>query len=231
MYNKDKMKIIDSMLKDKHYVSSPYGERDAITLPDGKVYPASFHKGTDYGTSGKKIPVYAPCDIKVTKVDETKGSGKRIFFTLNGGDKVKIQHLYNTNVKTGEYKKDSILGNVGMSGTYSTGVHLHLEVFVNDENVDPEKYNFIESNEENKDKFIPDNTQNKNTNGELFKKGDKVIPIELINYDGKKIKMYDKSYEILEFNRDEYQRVVLVAIRNGKKSIWSAMHIDNIKKI
>lgn len=61
-----------------------------------------------------------------------------------------------------------------------------------------------------------------------FKVGDKVVPINLVNYNGAKLKQYDKYYYIKEINND---RVVLVAKRNNKNYVWAALNINNIKKI
>lgn len=59
-----------------------------------------------------------------------------------------------------------------------------------------------------------------------FKVGDKVVPIELVNYTGTHLKQYDKYYIITQLNGD---RAVLSAERDGKMEIWAAMNTNNIK--
>ncbi len=57
---------------------------------------------------------------------------------------------------------------------------------------------------------------------EEFKVGDKVVPTRLVNYTGKHLKQYDKSYTISEIKGD---RVVLMA----RGQVWAAMNIKDIK--
>lgn len=59
-----------------------------------------------------------------------------------------------------------------------------------------------------------------------FKVGDKVVPITLVNYNGTKLKQYDKYYTITSLNGD---RAVLSANRNGKMVVWASMNTNNIK--
>ena len=59
-----------------------------------------------------------------------------------------------------------------------------------------------------------------------FKVGDLVVPIKLVNYNGKHLKQYDEYYIIKEIKND---RVVLSAKRKEKMVIWAAMNINNIK--
>lgn len=59
-----------------------------------------------------------------------------------------------------------------------------------------------------------------------FKVGDKVVPIELINYNGTHLKQYDKYYTITELKGD---RAVLSAERKGKMIVWASMNTNNIK--
>ena len=62
---------------------------------------------------------------------------------------------------------------------------------------------------------------------EKLKVGDVVVPTKLVDYNGKRLVRYDKNYIITELKGN---RVVLAAVRNGKKYIWAAMNTDNIKK-
>lgn len=58
---------------------------------------------------------------------------------------------------------------------------------------------------------------------EVFKVGDKVVPTELVDYNGTKLIQYDNYYTISELVGD---RAVLVA----RGQVWSAMNIKNLKK-
>lgn len=37
-----------------HYITSPFGKRSSISTSAGKT--STYHRGTDYGTNGKKLP-------------------------------------------------------------------------------------------------------------------------------------------------------------------------------
>ncbi len=62
-----------------------------------------------------------------------------------------------------------------------------------------------------------------------FKKGEKVVPTNLVDYDNRYIKSYDKTYEVFEDSKGD--RVVLAARRNGKLVIWAAMNTKNIRRV
>lgn len=61
-----------------------------------------------------------------------------------------------------------------------------------------------------------------------FKIGDKVIPIKLVDYNGKHVVQYDPYYYITDLKGD---RAILSANRNGKYYVWAAFNTNNIKKI
>jgi surface antigen len=62
---------------------------------------------------------------------------------------------------------------------------------------------------------------------ESFKTGDIVVPIKLVDYNGRNLVQYDKNYVITELKGD---RAVLAANRNGKLYTWAALNTNNIKK-
>jgi len=110
---------------------------------------SSDHKGVDfvpgYGTS-----VYAVTDGMVTNISEG-GSGYGVYIVLNHlvanaeGEIDEWQTLY-AHLKTGSIpkwlkigsvvKKGEVIGKVGSTGL-STGPHLHFELLINGEHVDP----------------------------------------------------------------------------------------------
>ena len=61
-----------------------------------------------------------------------------------------------------------------------------------------------------------------------FKVGDKVVPITLVDYNGRRLIQYDPYYYITEISGN---RAVLSANRNGKYYVWAALNTNNIKKI
>ena len=63
---------------------------------------------------------------------------------------------------------------------------------------------------------------------ETFKVGDKVVPLTLVDYNGKHLIQYDPHYYITELKGN---RAVLSANRKGKYYVWAAMNTNNIKKI
>lgn len=62
-----------------------------------------------------------------------------------------------------------------------------------------------------------------------FKKGEKVVPIDLIDYDNRMLNSYDKVYEVFDDSKGD--RVVLAARRNGKLVIWAAMNTKNVRRV
>lgn len=63
---------------------------------------------------------------------------------------------------------------------------------------------------------------------DTFKVDDKVVPITLVDYNGRRLIQYDPYYYITEISGN---RSVLSANRNGKYYIWAALNTNNIKKI
>lgn len=62
-----------------------------------------------------------------------------------------------------------------------------------------------------------------------FKKGDRVMPTNLVDYDGRFLKRYDDIYEVLEDSKAD--RVVLAARRNGRLIVWAAMNTKNVRRV
>ncbi len=152
------------------------------------------------------------------------------------GNYVKIQHdngyytmyghiKYNTvKVKTGDrVTKGQIIGYMGNTG-HSNGAHLHFEVRnENDVRIDPTSY--VDNDLPMIDEPAPE-PESKPVEEQKFRVGDLVVPIKLINYNGTKLKQYDKYYTITQLSGD---RAVLSANRNGKMVVWASMNIKNIK--
>lgn len=114
-------------------ISSPFGPRlDPITgVP-------SFHKGLDIAGSG---PIIAAQSGTVTTVSYNSIYGYYVDIVHPDGMMTRYAHLQsNLQVTTGQQvSQGQVLGTMGTTG-YSTGVHLHFEVWVNGSYVDPALY-------------------------------------------------------------------------------------------
>ena len=60
-----------------------------------------------------------------------------------------------------------------------------------------------------------------------FKVGDKVNPINLVDYVGTKLTVYDSCYYITALGKDT---ATLSALRDGKYYVWAILKLDNIRK-
>jgi murein DD-endopeptidase MepM/ murein hydrolase activator NlpD len=106
------------------------------------------HKGLDM-TAAEGTPVYVTGDGEVSNVYYSDTYGKVIF--VDHGDKFQTRyaHLSGFNVMVGEpVKRGQVIGYVGSTGT-SVSAHLHYEILINGQHVNP--INFFQrdlSNEE-----------------------------------------------------------------------------------
>lgn len=115
-------------------ISSEFGGRAS---PGG--IGSTNHKGRDYAAPNG-TPIYAAASGKVTQVSTSAARGKYCIIEHGGNMSTLYQHCSAILVKTGQ--KVSVgqqIAKVGNTG-YSTGPHLHFEVHVNGEPVDPRLY-------------------------------------------------------------------------------------------
>ena len=111
------------------YVTSQFGYRE---------FDGSFHTGTDYAAD-EGTEVYCAADGVVTFSgwDDT-GYGNYVVVTHANGYSTGYAHLSSICVSEGQtVTAGEVLGGVGSTG-YSTGNHLHLNVMLGSELVDPE---------------------------------------------------------------------------------------------
>lgn len=128
-----------SPLRDREYIpaiTSGYGQRvDPITGEKG-----ANHTGLDMG-----IPIGTPIyPVKPGKVliaqRGTDGYGNYIVIDHGGGYASLYGHCSNLLVSVGDYaEQDTVIAKSGNSGR-STGPHLHLEIIVGGQPMDPRKY-------------------------------------------------------------------------------------------
>ena len=119
---------------DGGYISSDFGSRSNPF--DG--YSSDYHPGIDiaanYGT-----PVYASATGYVQRAGWYGGYGKYIKISHDYGYATAYGHLSSIEISAGDYvSKGQIIGYVGSTG-YSTGPHLHFEVLLYGEQVNPRR--------------------------------------------------------------------------------------------
>ncbi|HEX8097169.1 MAG TPA: M23 family metallopeptidase, partial [Pyrinomonadaceae bacterium] len=102
-------------------------------------YSTEFHAGQDIATASG-TPVAATADGKVIFAGWQNGYGQVVVVDHGGGLTTRYGHL--SRIEAGEGRtvsRGEILGRVGSTGR-STGPHLHYEVRINDDPVNPLRY-------------------------------------------------------------------------------------------
>ena len=115
----------DKIIKDKHYVTSPFGMR---------IHPITrkltMHYGTDYGTDGLSVATYPFKDGIVTGQGWHFSLGNYVIikYMINGATYYsRHQHLRIRNCRVGQLvNNNTVIGYVGTTGS-STGIHLHFQ--------------------------------------------------------------------------------------------------------
>ena len=119
------------------YVSSPYGYR---------VHPTTgvkdLHRGVDIAAA-QGTPVAAIHDGKVVSAGDTGSYGLCVVIEDDQGYQSRYSHCSTLSVSAGqEVRRGDVIGAVGSTGD-STGPHLHLEVMLNGEYLNP--YYFVDT--------------------------------------------------------------------------------------
>lgn len=117
-------------------MTSPFGGRND---PMGRGY--RNHTGVDFGAS-KGTPIYAAGDGVVTRAGAARGYGNLIVISHGNGLETWYAHMYShqIGVHVGQkVKRGDHIAGVGSAGN-STGAHLHFEVRVNGQPVNPMPY-------------------------------------------------------------------------------------------
>lgn len=63
---------------------------------------------------------------------------------------------------------------------------------------------------------------------EEIKVGDIVVPTKLVDYRGKAVVQWDKTYEVLQIDN---RGAVLGAVRGSQRPVWAVLPLSNIKKV
>ena len=98
-----------------------------------------FHYGVDLGSS-MNTAIYATKSGTVTA--SSYGNANGYYVTINHGDGYSslYAHMVSNEVSVGDYvTQGQVIGHVGTSG-WSTGPHLHFEIYLNGSNVNPMSY-------------------------------------------------------------------------------------------
>ncbi|GHU81621.1 peptidase M23 [Spirochaetia bacterium] len=117
------------------------------TSPDDFTGALRMHKGIDLSTYRSGDPVMATADGQVALIaSEPWGFGNYIVIKHKHGFYTRYAHLLSFRVTTGEeVKQGQTIGYTGNTGR-STGPHLHYEVHIGSDVVDPYKYLNIRAN-------------------------------------------------------------------------------------
>lgn len=139
--------------KEKLYASipaiQPIANKQLIALSSGfglRIHPIykvkKMHPGIDFAAS-IGTPIYATADGSVSKVEvKFSGYGKVVEIDHGFGYRTRYAHMHDFAVKRGQQvKRGDLIGYVGNTGM-STAPHLHYEVFINEQRVDPVHYFF-----------------------------------------------------------------------------------------
>jgi murein DD-endopeptidase MepM/ murein hydrolase activator NlpD len=139
--------------KEKLYASipaiQPVSNKNLIALASGfglRIHPVykvkKMHNGIDFAAS-IGTPVYATADGTVSNVSvRFSGYGKMVEIDHGFGYRSRYAHMHDFTVRKGQQvKRGDLIGYVGNTGL-STAPHLHYEVLINDQRVDPVHYFF-----------------------------------------------------------------------------------------
>lgn len=135
--------------KDLKRMASGYGWRIDPIYKTNRM-----HTGMDF-TAKKGTEVYATADGTVEALERNKwGYGQCIVINHGYGYKTRYAHLSKFNVRTGQkVSRGETIGFVGSTGK-STGPHLHYEVEVNGEKVNPINYYHSDLSPEEYEKLL-----------------------------------------------------------------------------
>lgn len=113
-------------------VSTPYGVMRYVNGSDVPERHGGVDLAADYGT-----PIQCPNAGVVEYAGMLQLSGYTVVVEHGGGLKSYFYHMESINVETGDYvEKGDIIGAVGSTG-YSTGAHLHYEVKIGRNSLNP----------------------------------------------------------------------------------------------
>jgi murein DD-endopeptidase MepM/ murein hydrolase activator NlpD len=117
------------------HISAPFGQMEHPLT--GQWY---IHKGMDFSTWRSGDPIIATANGKVVTVSFDHGFGNYVIIQHKHGFYTRYAHLQKVKVVNGaSVSQGDVIGFVGNTGI-STGPHLHYEVHIGSDVVDPAKY-------------------------------------------------------------------------------------------
>lgn len=116
-------------------VSAPFGQ--SMHPITGQWY---VHKGMDFSTWRSGDPIVATANGKVVTVAFDAGFGNYVIIQHKHGFYTRYAHMKTVHVQSGQtVSQGQVIGVIGNTGI-STGPHLHYEVHIGSDVVDPAKY-------------------------------------------------------------------------------------------
>ncbi|MCL1930421.1 MAG: M23 family metallopeptidase [Treponema sp.] len=105
-----------------------------------------IHKGIDISTYRSGDPVVATADGQVVTIEYVSDFGNYILIRHKHGYYTRYAHLLSSRVRVGQrVQQGDVIGYIGNTGL-STGPHLHYEIHIGSDVVDPYRYITIRSN-------------------------------------------------------------------------------------
>lgn len=122
--------------KKKHKITSPYGMRTIFGTKQ-------FHKGVDFVGKNSTLDYIIACEAGVVTISKNSTTAGE-YVQIDHGNGIFTRYLHmrsgSRKVKVGDkVKKGQVLGYMGSTGN-STGAHLHFDITVNGEYVNPIPY-------------------------------------------------------------------------------------------
>jgi murein DD-endopeptidase MepM/ murein hydrolase activator NlpD len=123
------------------HVSMTFGQNENPFT--GQYY---IHKGIDLSTYRQGDPIVTTADGQIVTVDyDPGGFGNYIIIKHKHGFYTRYAHMLSVQVRTGQrVQQGEVVGRIGNTGL-STGPHVHYEVHIGSDVVDPSKYLNIRS--------------------------------------------------------------------------------------
>ena len=131
--------VLKDMLPNSNPVNATYNSSSYGWRIDPFNGNKAFHEGLDF-TANTGTPIRAAADGIVALAEVSGGYGNMVKIEHGSGLETRYGHASKLLVKAGErVVKGQIIAEVGSTGR-STGPHLHYEIRLNGEALDPRKY-------------------------------------------------------------------------------------------